>query len=114
MRLSPLRYKSARSGRFPHFLNAGDAKCVSVKQLMYLKRGHFRAMTCYGFKVGLSEDQCMLRLRSKFNNEAPSRASVFLLREFRNGRNSLFKMKNTWVGRFQQACFQVMSPVLVK
>ncbi|GBP40634.1 hypothetical protein EVAR_32676_1 [Eumeta japonica] len=61
---------------------------------MYLKHEHWRAMIYYDFKTGLSEEQCVQRL--KFNNGAPSRATVFRwFREFRNGRNSIQDEEHT-------------------
>lgn len=57
---------------------------------MELSREHFRAMIFYDFRVGLTQQQCIDRLKSAFGDEAPSRSSVFSwYNEFKRGRHSL-------------------------
>lgn len=57
---------------------------------MELSRVHFRAMIFYDFKSGLSQPQCLDRLRSAFGDASPSRTTVFeWYAEFRRGRCSL-------------------------
>ncbi|VDO61747.1 unnamed protein product [Haemonchus placei] len=57
---------------------------------MELNRGHFRAITFYNFRRGLTQQQCMDELGSIFGDEAPSRISAYRwYSEFTRGRNSL-------------------------
>lgn len=57
---------------------------------MDLSREHFRAMIFYDFKSGLSENECFQRLQKAFEEESPSRATVFRwFSEFKRGRQYL-------------------------
>lgn len=53
-------------------------------------REHFRAMIFYDFKVGLTQLQCVDRIRLAFGDEAPTRATVYnWFSAFNRGRSSL-------------------------
>ena len=57
---------------------------------MELNRKHFRTITFYNFRRGLTQQQCIDELNSIFGNEAPSRISVYRwYAEFNRGCSSL-------------------------
>lgn len=57
---------------------------------MDLSRENFRAMIFYDFRVGLTQQQCVDRLKSGFGDEAPSKTTVYdWFNEFKRGRRSL-------------------------
>ena len=57
---------------------------------MELSRENFRAMIFYDFRRGFTQKQCFESLQSAFDNEAPSKASVYnWFNEFKRGRLSL-------------------------
>lgn len=57
---------------------------------MELSRENFRAMIFYDFRVGLSQQQCIDRLKTAFGDEAPSKTRVYeWYKEFKHGRSSL-------------------------
>ena len=55
-----------------------------------LNREHFLAITFYNFRRGLTQQQCIDKLNSIFDDESPSRTSVYRwYGEFNRGRSSL-------------------------
>jgi histone-lysine N-methyltransferase SETMAR len=57
---------------------------------MELSRGNFRAFIFYDFCVGLTQQQCIDRLKIAFGNEAPSKTMVYnWYNEFKRKRKSL-------------------------
>ena len=52
---------------------------------MELKREHFHAINFYNFRRGLAQEQCIDEVNSISGDEAPSRTSVLLQDEFRDG-----------------------------
>ena len=57
---------------------------------MKLNRKHFRAIICYNFRRGLTQQQCIDELNSVFGDEVPSRTSFYWwYGEFNRGRSSL-------------------------
>ena len=57
---------------------------------MELNREHFRVIIFYIFQSGFTQQQCINELNSIFDDEAPSRSSVYRwYGEFNRGRNSL-------------------------
>ena len=57
---------------------------------MELNRENFRVIIFYNFRRGLSQQQCIDELNSIFDDEAPSRTSVYRwYGEFNRGRSSL-------------------------
>ena len=57
---------------------------------MELNREHFRAIIFYSFRFGLTQQQSIDELNSIFDNEAPSRTSVYRwYSEFNRGCSSL-------------------------
>ena len=57
---------------------------------MELQRTHFRAMIFYDFKIGLTQKQSHIRLKTAFGDEKPSRTTIYdWFAEFRRGRRSL-------------------------
>lgn len=57
---------------------------------MELSRENFRAMIFYDFRVGLSQQECIDRLKKGFGDEAPSKTRVYeWYKEFKHGRTSL-------------------------
>ena len=57
---------------------------------MELNREHFRAIIFYNFRRGLIQQQCIEEHNSIFNDEAPSRTSIYRWYfEFNRSRSSL-------------------------
>lgn len=57
---------------------------------MEISRENFRAMIFYDFRVGLSQQECIDRLKKGFGDEAPSKTRVYeWYKEFKFGRCSL-------------------------
>ena len=63
---------------------------IHLAQKMVLNGEHFRAIIFYNFRRGLTQQQCIDEFNSIFNDEAPSRISVYRwYGEFNRGRSSL-------------------------
>ena len=57
---------------------------------MELSRENFRAMIFYDFRVGLSQQECIDRLKKGFGDKAPSKTRVYeWYKVFKFGRTSL-------------------------
>ena len=57
---------------------------------MELNREHFCGIIFYNLRYGLTQQQCIVELKSIFANEAPSRTGVYRwYGEFNPGRSSL-------------------------
>lgn len=57
---------------------------------MNLTRQNFRAMICYDFRCHLSQQESYHRLRLAFQDEAPSRATVYnWFNELKRGRTNI-------------------------
>ena len=66
------------------------ASKIHFTEKMEISRENFRAMIFYDFRVGLSQEECIDRLRKGFDDEAPSKTRVYeWSKEFKFGRCSL-------------------------
>ncbi|GFX72495.1 uncharacterized protein TNCV_4060921 [Trichonephila clavipes] len=63
---------------------------------MELRERDARILSCYDFKAGLNQEECVQRLQLAFGDESPCHATVFRwFKEFCSGHNSLQNEEHT-------------------